>query len=64
MAYVVEKYCDYCERTTVHMNHQCNVCHARLERERIAVWNSLTSEEKLQDLRKRIEALERGPITY
>lgn len=64
MAYVVQQRCDVCEKTTTWINHKCSVCRAREERERIAVWNSKTVDEKLQNLRQRIEQLEAGPITY
>jgi hypothetical protein len=38
----------------------------RLERERIAIWNSKTIEEKLDELLKRIDRLEQGryPVLY
>lgn len=64
MAFVQEKYCNRCEKTTIHTNTKCNICHKREERERIAIWNSQTVDEKLQELRQRVERLEAGPPMY
>jgi predicted ATP-dependent serine protease len=61
MARVTSNHCRVCENKTTHINGKCSSCFERKERERIASWNSLTTEEKLQDLRKRVEKLERGP---
>ena len=58
MAYIVNGYCLRCERDTQHTNSKCDICAERENRERIAVWNSLITDEKLQDLRRRIERLE------
>jgi len=64
MAFIQSKYCEHCEKETQHCNGVCEVCAERFERERIAIWNALTIDEKLCDLRKRIEKLERGPIHF
>lgn len=48
----------------MHTNTKCNICNEREERERVAKWNVQTVDEKLQDLRKRVESLERDPIRY
>jgi hypothetical protein len=64
MAFMTVKYCADCKKETQHCNGICLVCHERFELERITVWNSLTTDEKLNDIRKRVEKLERGPILY
>ena len=64
MAFIQMKYCSRCEKETQHCNGVCPVCSERSERERIALWNALTVDEKLSDLRKRVEKLERGPTLY
>jgi hypothetical protein len=64
MAYVSHESCFKCERTTQHINGDCVDCKGKEDRARIAAWNSQTIEEKLQDLRIRMERLERGPARY
>lgn len=64
MALIDYAYCRLCESTTQHINRRCAQCADRDNRQRIAVWNSQTTEEKLQDLRKRVEQLESNPPTY
>ena len=64
MAYINTEYCPKCESETRHTNGKCNDCAAREYREQTAAWNALTTEEKMQDLRRRVERMERGPITY
>lgn len=50
MAFVEHKDCPKCEKSTRHINEQCSPCAERAYREKIAAWNALTVEEKLQDL--------------
>jgi len=64
MAFIRQEYCHKCERETQHCNGKCRDCSAQEYRERTAVWNALTTNEKLQDMRKRLEVLERGPAQY
>lgn len=64
MAFIRDEYCHRCERETQHCNNKCTVCREREYRERTAAWNAQTTDEKLQDIRKRLEALERGPALY
>jgi hypothetical protein len=59
-----DEWCDYCEAQTMHHNRECTACAARKERERIRKWNAQSAARKLTDLRKRVEALERGPARY
>jgi acyl-CoA reductase-like NAD-dependent aldehyde dehydrogenase len=64
MAYVSDDECRVCERVTQHVNRECVECRARKYRQATAAWNALTVEERLQDLRRRVEALEARPLTY
>ena len=64
MAFVNFKYCSKCEIETNHTNDKCDTCRDRARRERTAAWNALTTDEKLQDLRRRVEGLERGPMRF
>jgi len=57
-------YCEICQEKTPHSNNKCGKCLDREERQRIAEWKALTIEEKFDDLRKRIEELERGPARF
>ena len=58
MAYITFGYCKKCEAQTQYVNGYCCACLQREEREKIAAWNALTVEEKLQDLRRRVDKLE------
>lgn len=64
MAFIRMEYCNSCEKETQHCNGVCPTCYEKSERIRIAKWNDLMADEKLVDLRKRIEKLERGPAMY
>jgi hypothetical protein len=64
MAFLDFNYCFKCEKETQHINGNCLFCCERLDRERIAKWNAQTIDEKLSNLRKRIEELERGPMRF
>lgn len=64
MALMGEDYCTTCESTTMFVNRKCSKCSEREHREEVAKWNALTTEEKLQDLRRRVEKLEQGPPRF
>ena len=64
MAFLRNMYCHICEKETSHNHMKCISCEERKYREKIAKWNALTNDEKLSDLRKRIEKLEAGPTRY
>lgn len=64
MAFVAEEYCRKCEKMTNHINLKCTYCEGIKERAKLADWNALPTEERLQDLRRRVEALEAPPPTY
>ena len=57
-------WCPKCDMDTLHHNHECTICAERIRREERAVWLSLTAEEKIEKLLKRIEILERNPVRY
>jgi hypothetical protein len=60
MAFIDAKYCSRCEIVTFHTNGECSPCKKRYNDERIAQWDSLTVDERLADLRERVEKLEHG----
>ena len=64
MAHVVTEYCGRCETDTTFVNGSCSSCSMREYREMVGAWNALTVDEKLTDLRKRMEKLEHGPARY
>jgi len=64
MTFIQHKYCPKCERETGHVNSRCSDCVEREYRAHVAAWNAQTTDKKLQDLRKRVEHLERGPARY
>jgi predicted amidophosphoribosyltransferase len=64
MAMIRVEYCQKCQEETSHCNGRCGACWDREERQRIAAWRALTTDEKLDDLRERIEVLERGPARF
>ena len=58
MAYMRIEYCLRCQKETEHWDNDCSECVKKEQKEATANWNALPIEEKLQDLRKRIEELE------
>ena len=58
--YTDEIHCPTCKKVTQHENGKCVVCEAKLEARRIAKWNRLSVDKRLDDIRRRIEELERG----
>ena len=64
MAFIRVEYCRVCETTTQHVNGGCSECKERIYKEKVAAWNALTVDERLQDLRRRMEKLEAGPILF
>jgi hypothetical protein len=63
-------YCYTSNGETVDYNGKCGPgsipggLRMRIEVLELAAWNDLTMDEKLDDLRKRIEVLERGPVKF
>ena len=64
MAYITWDYCKDCEETTHHCNGECSQCRERRNRKELAAWQAQTVEEKLLDLHKRLQKLEKEPIRY
>jgi hypothetical protein len=63
MAFVRDEHCDVCNKKTTHSNNRCVECIAREAEERKAAWHKLSLDDKLEDLRKRIEKLEGFPLS-
>lgn len=64
MAFCRIEHCDICGADTQHTNGRCDTCMETSEKERIWDWNAQPIEQKLDDIRKRIEKLERGPTRF
>lgn len=64
MALVQDHYCATCKETTQHINNECVVCMGEEKRLKELAWSKKTADEKIEDLRKRIEALEQKPAKY
>uniref|UniRef100_A0A6M3IML9 Uncharacterized protein n=1 Tax=viral metagenome TaxID=1070528 RepID=A0A6M3IML9_9ZZZZ len=63
MVYIEEKYCGVCYKTTIHGNGKCSECAERKHKDQYAsirTWNAMDLFDKLNDLRERVEDLERG----
>ena len=56
-------WCATCDSDTVHHGMRCTVCAERNRRQERAAWLALTADEKIEQLLKRVEVLERRPIT-
>jgi len=57
-------YCSTCQKDTMHEDQRCSECYKREKEEKEFAWEMLSNSDKLTDLRKRIEKLERGPTRY
>lgn len=64
MAFVETKDCPVCETPTTHTNGMCNDCVARKHREKLHAWKIMSYDDRLEDLRKRVESLEQGEPRY
>jgi hypothetical protein len=64
MAFVRDEHCYKCEQVTIHTNGKCNKCSEREYRQETAAWNAQSTDDKIQDLRRRVERLEHGPARY
>lgn len=64
MAFVQNIYCPACEKIMIHTDGECNVCWTAKNEARIAEWNAMSVDKRLSDLRRRVEALERGPARF
>lgn len=58
------KYCYVCEGNHDFHNDQCTECASRARREYLNKWQSMSYDDRLDNLRKRVEELERGPAVY
>lgn len=56
--YLHEQHCYTCDRITSHQNSDCSECAGRQHAEKERLWQALPLDEKIEALRKRIQALE------
>jgi hypothetical protein len=61
MAFVRIEHCWSCRKETRHINGKCEICLELTKKEKVAKWDAQSTNDKLNDLRIRIEALERDP---
>lgn len=59
MAYVSENWCPLCVRETLHWDNVCRPCYERTRREKAAAWEALTVDEKLRDLKRIVDGLQK-----
>lgn len=64
MAKIEHEWCEKCFSTTRHVNRKCSDCVEREYMTQVLAWNLLPVEKRLNDLRERIEKLEKGPDRY
>ena len=64
MALIRDQFCHICNKLTEHVNSYCAVCMREDKRKRIDKWNAMTVDERLNDLRERVENLERSSAIY
>ena len=60
MVQIVDRFCESCGHVTSHHDGRCTVCVDSRRRAEVAAWNELTVDQRLNDLRKRMEKLEGG----
>lgn len=56
--FINNQHCYECNKVTQHCNNKCSVCDKKEKRKIEAAWKSLSTDQKIEALRKRIEALE------
>lgn len=62
--FLEHKECPVCQKDTAHHNGACSECAERRNREYLHKWNCMSYDDRLKDLRERVERLERGEPTY
>lgn len=62
MSYIF--YCRECKKNTPHNYGVCYVCNLKIKENNLTVWNKLSTEEKLQDINRRLNKLECGLVKY
>jgi len=62
--FIQNEYCRECGKETTHNNWGCVHCQHQKQLAKEAAWNAHDVDWKLNDLRKRVEALEEGPARY
>lgn len=60
MVLLDHRYCLKCGIVTPHGNGKCGSCTIRQYDESLRVWRTLDVEARLEDLRQRVESLEKG----
>lgn len=56
MAYIDDQFCSECNQQRVHMNGVCVECDAKRRRNEKVRWDNLTLEQKVEELKRRIES--------
>jgi len=64
MAHISYEICNTCNSTTQHVNNKCCECLVKENKKRIHEWKSLSIEDKLENINKRLKKLERGETRY
>jgi predicted amidophosphoribosyltransferase len=56
------KHCNVCNEKTNHTNGKCDACWKTKEDKRIKDWEAMSVDEKLTNMRERMERMERGTV--
>jgi len=66
VAYLTDEMCIKCGHVTPHTNHKCSNCSEKETRLAKARWDALTDSEKIEELKERIDRIERDhtPTVY
>lgn len=64
MAFIQARYCAKCNKQTRHIDGECEECLNHFSTKELEKWNGQSLEDKIKNLRERIERLERGEIRY
>lgn len=64
MAFIRAQYCTKCNKQTRHIDGECEECLDIFATKYLEKWSRQSLEDKLENLRERIERLEKGEIRY
>lgn len=56
--YLNIQHCFVCHEGTEHINNKCSICDKKEYQNHIDTWNALSLDEKLNNIRERLEQLE------
>lgn len=62
--YLSTEICLECGKLTMHHNNKCVECYDKEQKVLFEKWHKMTMQDQINELKKRIEKLEQGPMRF